>query len=395
MKKLFILSILFFLIFPGIAFAMGSPQSTNPNGPNYVSPDAAGKAKAAKILANPALAAKIKYFKNISNYYAGLGQFSGVQKAIISAGPKMAVKLNNISGQIFGILTVLAFIWLMMPMWFKDIDWGAIVMFWVKVMMIYGMLRWYQYFWNEGIVGFFIYLKTQIGAQHMVYFTFVEFGKVLANIMFSFVGGGIWSILTGGGSLAVFLIIDILTLLIWLIALIMVIGMIFLVQIYIVIALVTGYIFIPFAVIKQGEFLFNGWLKFLISSAFSYFLIALVLKLFEIIFGTISLSSNPAVAMSLGLQLSILIVLVLFAYLVVKVPSLASEIISGTPNISVGGAAGVVVGAVGMLTGVGGLATAAQGGQINKIAGALNKFKKYNKAREFAKKPGRFGGDEK
>ena len=132
-----------------------------------------------------------------SAVFNGYGMLGSIQTAIITAGPKLAGRLHNISGQIFGILTVLAFIWLMMPMWFKDMDWGAIVMFWVKVLIIYGMLREYNYFWNEGIVGFFIYLtKTLTGGENLLPVLVNNFVSVLNDMQLQ-VGGGWWATIMG------------------------------------------------------------------------------------------------------------------------------------------------------------------------------------------------------
>ena len=363
MKKLILLSFILLFLFPAIAAAMGSPQSTNPNGPNYVPPPP-------PALSNPKAQEIIGLEKAKLNIFSGMNVIGNVQKSIVTAGPKLAGRLKNISGEIFGILTVLAFIWLVMPMWFKGMDFGAIVMFWVKVLVIYGMLREYNYFWNEGVVGFFITLKTQIMGAHtgMIAFTFDVFAKILWAILKSFIGGSVWAVITGGWLLTGVLLLDVATLLMLLIAIIMIIGTIFLVEIYIVIALVTGYIFIPFAVIKQGEFLFNGWLKFLISSAFSYFLIGLAMKLFEIIFSSITFDPSFGQMFSLGEQLGVLIVLVLFAYLITKIPSLAGELIAGTPNISVGGAVAGAVGAISVMTGAGRIAGAAGTGGTSELA---------------------------
>lgn len=178
--------------------------------------------------------------------------------------------------------------------------------------------------------------------------------------------------------------------LIILISFMMVLGTIFLVEIYIVIALVTGYIFIPFAVIKQGEFLFNGWLKFLISSAFSYFLISLVIILFSS-----TLAMIPATYQSYGNSIAndMLLIgfLLLFAYIVIKIPSLAGEIIAGTPNISVGAAVGMAVGSVSMITG-GAHSAREVGSGAGKSLTAL-KSKTYNKVKDFTKNRLKKGGN--
>jgi len=337
-----------------------------------------------------------------SEVFNGYGMLGNIQKAIIKSGPKLAARLNNISGQIFGILTVLAFIWLMMPMWFKGIDWGAIVQFWVKVLILYGMLKWYNYFWNEGIVGFFIYLtKTVTGGGNLLPVLTNNFVTVLNDIQLQ-LGGGWWAKLTsalnGKG-----LLVGIQEILVG-ISFLISIGTVYLVEIYIVIGLVTGYIFIPFSVIKQGEFLFNGWLKFLISSAFSYFLVSLVITLFSTVMAQIP-SHYSSWSGSIVNEILWTGVFAMFAYIIMKIPSLAGEIISGTPNMSVGGAAAAAVGAASVMAGAMRIGGAAAPGISSGISSGikkggsaadklLSKSKRYNKAKEFAKKVNRFGKSE-
>ncbi len=330
-----------------------------------------------------------------SAVFNGYGMLGSIQTAIITAGPKLAGRLSNVSGEIFGILTVLAFIWLVMPMWFKGMDIGAVVMFWVKVLVLYGMLREYNYFWNEGVVGFFIYLtKTVTGGENLLPVLVNNFVSVLNDMQLQ-VGGGWWAKVTGAlnGKILLLGIEEIIVAISFLVS----IGTVFLVEIYIVIALVTGYIFIPFAVIKQGEFLFNGWLKFLISSAFSYFLVSLVVTLFSTILPQIP-SHYADWSSSIVNEMLWIGVLAMFAYIIMKIPSLAGEIISGTPNISVGGAVAGAVGAISIMTGIG-RAGAATAPSVRTAGSAADKYLnahsgKYRKVKDFAKKANRFGKSE-
>lgn len=325
--------------------------------------------------------------------FSGYWIFGEIQKDIIAAGPKVAGKMNNISGQIFGILTLIAFFWLMMPMWFKGLDWSAIVMFWVKVLMLYGMLKWYNYFFNDGIIGFFVYLSAHVAGNNGNLLTTITTSYIeVLNDMQNLIGGGWWPKLLGllNGKDFLVGIDEIITL----ISLIVAIGTVYLIEIYIVIALVTGYLFIPFAVIKQGEFLFNGWLKFIVSAGFSYFLISLVLQ----IFSAVMLSLPTDYQNFAGSMVNTVVwagVLAMFSYIIMKIPGLAAEIISGTPNISVGGAAAAAVGAVSIMSGVGRVA----GGAGKAAPGPADKFlnthsKTYNKVKDFAKKMNRFGKSE-
>ena len=331
--------------------------------------------------------------------FNGYGMLGSIQTAIITAGPKLAGRLSNVSGQIFGILTVLAFIWLVMPMWFKGMDIGAVVMFWVKVLVLYGMLREYNYFWNEGVVGFFIYLtKTVTGGENLLPVLVNNFVGVLNDMQLQ-VGGGWWAKVMGtlNGKILLLGIEEIIVAISFLVS----IGTVFLVEIYIVIALVTGYIFIPFAVIKQGEFLFNGWLKFLISSAFSYFLVSLIVTLFSTILPQIP-SHYASWSSSMVNEMLWIGVLAMFAYIIMKIPSLAGEIISGTPNISVGGAVAGAVGAISIMTGIGRAGAAAAPSVRaagSRASEGADKYLtahsgKYRKVKDFAKKANRFGKSE-
>ena len=94
-------------------------------------------------------------------------------------------------------------------------------------------------------------------------------------------------------------------------------------------------------------------------------------------------------------------VLAMFAYIIMKIPSLAGEIISGTPNISVGGAVAGAVGAISIMTGIGRAGAAAPGvGAVgSRVGGAADKYLtahsgKYRKVKDFAKKANRFGKSE-
>ncbi|MHB1679233.1 MAG: type IV secretion system protein [bacterium] len=165
-------------------------------------------------------------------------------------------------------------------------------------------------------------------------------------------------------------------------------GTIILIQVYIAIALITGYIFVPFMIFKPLEFLWNGWLKFLIVSCLSYFLMYIVIGLMGGVLNAVASSagyakgsvvnnvagtimsvvvspSNPAAI------LGFLFVLAIFAYLFLKIPSIAGEIVSGMPNISFSGAASVIIGAASIaLAGRRIAGTAAKtAGQVAKVAG--------------------------
>ena len=176
----------------------------------------------------------------------------------------------------------------------------------------------------------------------------------------------------GGGLLAPLLYLLTVTIdQIFLIAMgLVVLGTIVLVQVYIAIALITGYIFVPFMIFKPLEFLWNGWLKFLITSALSYFLIFAISALLG---DTVTqLVTYNGANMSSGEVMGLLLILGIFAYLFLKIPAIAGEIVSGMPNMSFSGVTSVVIGAASVMLAGGRIAgiAAKTGSQImNKAKG--------------------------
>jgi len=123
-------------------------------------------------------------------------------------------------------------------------------------------------------------------------------------------------------------------------------------------------------IFKPLEFLWNGWLKFLITSALSYFLIFAISALLG---DTVTqLVTYNGANMSSGEVMGLLLILGIFAYLFLKIPAIAGEIVSGMPNMSFSGVTSVVIGAASVMLAGGRIAgmAAKTGAQImNKAKG--------------------------
>jgi hypothetical protein len=141
-------------------------------------------------------------------------------------------------------------------------------------------------------------------------------------------------------------------------------------------------------IFKPLEFLWNGWLKFLIVSCLSYFLMYIIIGLMGGVLNAVASSAgytggspvNNAIGTVLAVTVSpsnpasilgFLFVLAIFAYLFLKIPSIAGEIVSGMPNISFSGAASVIIGAASIALAGGRVAgtVAKTAGQVAKAAG--------------------------
>lgn len=364
MKKLILLLFLGIILISNSVFAMGSPQSTNPNGPNYVPPAGSSHAAASARTAS----AGVNFYGVYRNVYL-LGS------AIDQAGPKIAANLTGVSSQLFTYLAVISLIlFAVKELMFGDKGLKEFMIFFLFLAFARGLLAAYQLFFVQGVAVFFADLgRIAAGTNQgpMIYFGEL-FGRVYKDIIEaslnpgSLVGGVILDIL-GIGEIATALIFFLVTLIMLILALV-VLGTIVLIHAYIAIALISGYIIVPFMIFKPLEFLWNGWLKFLITACFSYFLLYVVMALagasLDAVASSSALNASPA---TLGSVLAILFLIAIFAYLILKVPSIAGEIVSGMPNISFSGVVGVAmsVASVAALGGGGGLKVAAK--TLNEI----------------------------
>lgn len=291
-----------------------------------------------------------------------------VQNSLAKAGPRIAVNLANISGQLFSYLAIIALvIFAVKELMFGDKGIKEFIIFFLFLAFARGLLAAYNLFFVDGIVNFFNAIGQRISGSSSPMSTFgnlfQSFYLDIGNMMFS--GGGIYA------SLLQVLVVTIDQIFLLIIA-IVVLGTIILIQIYITIGLLVGYIFVPFMIFKPLEFLWNGWLKFMISASLSYFLIYLVTALLQ---NTInSLVAYNGHSLSSGEVIGFLLLLAIFAYLFLKIPSIAGEIVSGMPNMSFSGMVSVAIGAASIMVAGGRIA-----GTVAKTAGQVTNKAKGDK----------------
>jgi hypothetical protein len=382
MKKLILFLLILSVFSTCKAYAMGSPQDTNPNAPNYypppkptaapTSPKTTTTTTTTSTCTNvkgcgPAPAKTAAFTKSTgAGFTKDFGLMYQMQNSIAKAGPQVASNLANISGQLFAYLAVISLIlWSIQNLMFGDKGVKEFFLYFFFLMIVRGLLAGYNFFFEEGVVQFFASLGALVGGTTSPMGTF---GNVFQII---YIDIGRMDV-QGGGLLAPLLYLLTVTIdQIFLIAMgLVVLGTIVLVQVYIAIALITGYIFVPFMIFKPLEFLWNGWLKFLITSALSYFLIFAISALLG---DTVTqLVTYNGANMSSGEVMGLLLILGIFAYLFLKIPAIAGEIVSGMPNMSFSGVTSVVIGAASVMLAGGRIAgmAAKTGSQImNKAKG--------------------------
>jgi hypothetical protein len=317
---------------------------------------------------------------NFSNVYQNVYLLGS---AIDQAGPKIAANLTDASGRLFFLLAVISLIlWSIQNLMFGDKGVKEFMLYFFFLMVVRGLLAAYNFFFVGGVAVFFKDLGQMAAGTHsgpMAYFG-ILFLHVYADIIKAslnpgtMVVGGLLN-LVGLGEVAAALIFFLVTIILLILALI-VLGTIVLIHAYIAIALITGYILVPFMIFKPLEFLWNGWLKFLITACLSYFLLYVVLALamgsLDAVASSSALNASPA---TLGSVLAILFLLAIFSYLIMKVPSIAGEIVSGMPNMSFSGVVGVAmtIASVAMMGGGGALKT------VTKTADAIRSAAKGGK----------------
>ncbi len=359
MKKLILfLLILSVFSFAGKVYAAGSTTVSVGGGSLTVSTSPTGKVT---VTSPPAFTKSTG-----AGFTKDFGLMYQMQNSIAKAGPLVASNLANISGQLFAYLAVISLIlWSIQNLMFGDKGVKEFFLYFFFLMIVRGLLAGYNFFFEEGVVQFFASLGALVGGTTSPMGTF---GNVFQII---YIDIGRMDV-QGGGLLAPLLYLLTVTIdQIFLIAMgLVVLGTIVLVQVYIAIALITGYIFVPFMIFKPLEFLWNGWLKFLITSALSYFLIFAISALLG---DTVTqLVTYNGANMSSGEVMGLLLILGIFAYLFLKIPAIAGEIVSGMPNMSFSGVTSVVIGAASVMLAGGRIASMAAktGSQImNKAKG--------------------------
>ena len=376
MKKI-LLILAVFLVLAGSAgqtLAMGSPQCNNPMGGNYFpcqtgqTCNTAGTACVASSSSNPnsSTAASNPTGTELTKDFGLIYQ---VQNSIAKAGPATAVSLAGISGELFSYLAIIALVMFSVKeLMFGDKGIKEFMIFFLFLAFARGLLAAYNLFFVDGIVNFFNAIGQLVSGSSspMGAFgnLFQSFYMIIGRMTAPSTLGGVILNLTGVGGLVV-----VLAQLILLIEALVVLGTIILIQVYITLGLLVGYIFVPFMIFKPLEFLWNGWLKFMISSALSYFLIYLVTALLQNTLNALSAYNNTSP--SFGEVGGFLLLIGIFAYLFLKIPSIAGEIVSGMPNMSFSGMVGVAVGAASIMAAGGRVA----GTAVNTAQKVIDKAK--------------------
>ena len=322
---------------------------------NYCVQDSKTTTTTSSKTTTTATARKTPKGQNFAGIYRKVYLLGG---AIDQAGPKIAANLTNASGQLFFYLAVISLIlWSIQNLMFGDKGIKEFMLYFFFLIVVRGLLAGYNFFFVGGVAVFFKDLGQTAAGTHdsvMAYYGLLVLNTykyiIEASANSGTLVGGILLSLTGVGEAITALIFFFVTLVLLILGLI-VLGTIVLIHAYIAIALISGYILVPFMIFKPLEFLWNGWLKFLITACFSYFLLYVVMALEK---GTLSaVASSSALNASpktFGSVLAILFLIAIFAYLILKVPSIAGEIVSGMPNISFSGVVGVVMTVVSVAT---------------------------------------------
>lgn len=248
----------------------------------------------------PAIARKTPVGQNFSTEYQNVYLLGS---AIDQAGPKIAANLTDASGQLFFLLAVISLIlWSIQNLMFGDKGIKEFFLYFFFLMVVRGLLAGYNFFFVGGVAVFFKDLGQMAAGTTL---SPIQYYGLMALNVYKYIikaslnpgsmAMGLLLQLTGVADVAAVLVFFILSIILLVLALI-ILGTVVLIHAYIAIALISGYILIPFMIFKPLEFLWNGWLKFLITACFSYFLLYVVMALEK---GTLS-----AVASSSALNAS-------------------------------------------------------------------------------------------
>ena len=365
MKKIFLI-LAIFLVLAGMAgrtFAMGSPQSTNPNGPNYVPPATSTPATSTPATSTGVPAAKA--INAVSNGNAMFNTFGRIESGLLKSGPQLSSTLTDVSGQLFSYLAIIALIMFSVKeLMFGDKGIKEFIIFFLFLAFARGLLAAYNLFFVDGVVYSFWDLGTMVAGVNdpMTLFQniFYDFYNILsAQLQTS--GGFTLQIVTAITTVILYFV----GIIVLLISFCLVAGTILIIQLYIVVALISGYIFVPFMIFKPLEFLWNGWLKFLFSSAISYFLVFVVLKIFALFMNntllmyihSLNAGTNYTIS-SIVNEISYTFILLIFGWFITKIPAVAVEIVSGMPNMSITAAVAPIITSIKNVSGAGATAGA-------------------------------------
>ncbi|MCL4322031.1 MAG: type IV secretion system protein [Deltaproteobacteria bacterium] len=324
-----------------------------------------------------AAAKPAKVVNNVTNKTLAFNKLGAIESNLLKAGPQEAKSLTNVSGKLFAYLAVISLIvWVIQNLLFGDKGIKEFFVFALFIAFVRGLLAGYNLFF-VGTVNMFYSLGQRVGGVTNPFLLF-------QNIFYDFYGvvGSQFSLLNkhltvwNAAALLPTAGLYFAGIIVLIIAFLLVAGTIFLIEAYIVIALVTGYIFVPMMIFKPLEFLWNGWLKFLISSALAYFIVFVVLKMFSLFMvNTLqnyvnALNANATYNIaSIINELVYTFILFLFGYLVTKIPAIAGEIVSGMPNMSVSAIIAPVVNSFNKMSGGGGKTASKTVGEIKSAAG--------------------------
>ncbi|MCL4496530.1 MAG: type IV secretion system protein [Deltaproteobacteria bacterium] len=313
---------------------------------------------------------------NVTNKTLGFNKLNSIEHNLLKAGPAEAASLTNISGQLFAYLAVISLmVWIIQNLLFGDKGIKEFMLFAFLIMFVRGMLAGYNLFF-VGTVNMFYSLGQRVGGvtdpMSLFVNVFYDFYNILLKQFALVSTGSIWNFF----SIVPSVILYFAGIIVLIIAFLLVAGTIFIIEAYIVVALVSGYIFVPFMIFKPLEFLWNGWLKFLLTSAISYFLVFVVLKMFSLFMNNTLLNYIHALNAKASYNLYSIIneliytfILLMFGYLVTKIPSIAGEIVSGMPNMSITAVIAPVINSFNKISGGGGRTASKTVGEIKRAAG--------------------------
>ncbi|MHB1645619.1 MAG: type IV secretion system protein [bacterium] len=280
---------------------------------------------------------------NLTNSNAAFNVFNKIQNGLLKTGPTLASSITNISGTLFSYLAVIALIlWAIQNLLFGDKGIKEFMLFAFFIVFARGLLAAYNLFFVNGVVYFFYSIGQQVAGvtdpMTLVQNIFYDFYSTITAQLQQQGSFSIWAFGTG----ITIVICYFAGIIILLASFFLIAGTILVVQLYIVTALVAGYIFVPFMIFKPLEFLWNGWLKFLLVSAISYFLIFIILKIFNLFMLNTLLTYVKSLNSTKNYNIESIInevtytfILLVFGWFVTKIPAIAGEIVSGMPNMSV------------------------------------------------------------
>ena len=125
-----------------------------------------------------------------------------------------------------------------------------------------------------------------------------------------------------------------------------------------------AFVTIPFGILTQTSFLSERAIGYVVSVGIKLMALAIVVSIGSTIFNTYTVSATPDINEDVGLLLGAVVMVML----ALKIPSIAGALISGGPQLNLGGA---VMGAAGVAAGVAGVGLAARmaGGAVAQVAG--------------------------